>query len=111
MRLMDIWMLGLPAAMVQARQRKKKLAEPVEVQVPMRAFPPVLNMADQERVQHAVYRLDAIERHIAQTPHVITERRMAEFNGEALQHLGALLSCGQIDQAEADEHLKRFRKF
>ena len=110
MRMMDIWMLGLPAAMAQARKRKQAVPQPVETPVAAQAFPVVLNMSEQDKCNHAMYRLGAIERHIAQTPHIVTERRMAEFVGEAMEHLGGLLHHGHITQAEADDHLRRIRK-
>jgi hypothetical protein len=64
-----------------------------------RAFPIAINLADQEKIDHARYRLDRIFAYVEQTA-AIAEAKMEEFRNEALIHAVNLRHAGAMADAD-----------
>lgn len=64
--------------------------------------PIVLNAQEEEQINNAYYRLDAIRRYIEQTA-VISTRKRREFLTETIAHADLLFRRGRIDETQHDE--------
>lgn len=93
------WLKRLRNALTDRQQKAAMVAAPI-----------VINPNDGEKVKLAIYRLDAIARHIEQytaAGRPISEERRREFRNEARTHGAFLLSQGRIGEREHDQLLKR----
>lgn len=68
----------------------------------MVAQPIILNAKEEEQLNNARYRLDAIRRYIEQTPK-ISPRKRREFLTETIAHADLLFRSGKIDEAQHDQ--------
>jgi len=68
--------------------------EPAPVEAPPRwtAAPVLINMGDQERIDHAYYRLDAMIRHMSDHGSEVSPQRIEEFHTEARNLIYSLRS-------------------
>ena len=82
---------------------------PVAPAVPVQAFPVGISMTDQERITHALYRLDAMGRHVEQSAREISERKMTEFMNEARILCAHLMASGAMLEHQAEAAIKRIR--
>lgn len=76
------------------------VAQPIEVN---------LSLRDHEAIPHAIYRIDAIRRYLAQKDEEgrpVDQTRMEEFRVEIRQRTAYLMSKGQINAVAADEIVK-----
>jgi hypothetical protein len=72
----------------------------------MRAMPVNLSPTDEIKIEHAMYRLDAMCRHLDQSPSISDQRR-SEFRAEARVHIANLMHVEQMDDVTARAYARR----
>lgn len=86
------------------RRAKKVVAEPAAV-AGVRAMPVNFSPTDEEKIMHALYRLDAMKRHTEQTRYLSAERS-EEFRKEARIHLANLQFADRLTDEEVADYNK-----
>lgn len=96
-----LWSMLLLA--VPRKRAKKAVAQPAG-EVGMRVLPVNFSPVDEDKILHALYRLDAMKRHTEQTRYLSAERA-EEFRKEARIHLANLQFADRLNGEEvADYH-------
>ncbi len=97
-----LWPLVLLAA--PRRAKKPAVVEPAP-EVGLRALPVNFSPQDEDKIIHALYRLDAMKRHTEQTRHLSAERA-EEFRKEARIHLANLQFADRLNNEEVADYRK-----
>lgn len=92
--------------MISLFRRKAAVAASPPAAPAVQAFPAGINIADQEKIEHAKYRLDAIARHCEQAG-AVPAQTAEEFRSEAWLHAANLATSGAITRAEGEAMLAR----
>lgn len=79
----------------------------IEAVAGIRALPVNLAPNDEQKIAHALYRLDAMVRHLDQSPSISGQRR-EEFKREARVHIANLMHVDRMDQVTAEAFARRF---
>jgi len=72
----------------------------------IRALPITINPSEQEKIDHAMYRLDAMARHVEQRANV-SQQRLSEFRREARVHIANLLFVEKLTEDQAKDWARR----
>lgn len=92
--------------------RRKVVAPPepppeIAAVASMRAMPVNLSPDDEQKIEHALYRLGAMARHLDQSPSISAQRR-SEFRGEARVHIANLMHVERMDDVTARAYARLF---